>query len=1271
MRKLIEASDLTAKADSDVFRLRCPELLQKLILTDAGELRDSIRAPSGSAGTAPGRDGHSYSVSGGRFVPQGQTLWEIGTGKDDFTKALSDFSKRADLCRSSGNDPGTITYVFVMFRTWRHPEDMKSWAEEQSKEGPFKQVIVFDAAILEDWLEASPGASRWARHKLLNMASTETGYLNAEESLEDFGRRYDFEKLSSKSPRSPSSATAPAFHQALLTTGYDGQVAQFNKATKSLGSKIQVAAETEAEAIAFACACIAERGAIDGSNLLHNTLVITSPEVIGDLSAIRGHVFILPQQIAASSGHRLHTDNVFVTATTRFIESPTAIVLAPRSTEVFATALAACGLDTSVTYSMSQKVGRSLSVLWREAPRSGYAEAPAWLAKAGDPLVRGLIMAGAFKTDHEHDITCLSKLSAQELADPHHTVKAHLNGPDPLLRRAGHLYAVCSQADALTFGGASLDKKNLDAFGEVLTTVFAYTEPKPEKHERVPLVTPTPRYSDQFKEGLAISALMMSTMSESYEIEYEGAPATLFIQRIIDRLIGNSNFYDFLESNRALVSLWAEASPSGFIEALDNLVEGGASTMAPLFQSKSDLMGMEWSHRLVSLMPAIGVLAWCGEHLRTSVSILTKLAEFDTTDSKHSPRPAEILEGIFSSWSPQTEASNETRLRLLREMTKNAPNVAVNVILSIMPASHRVQSPHSKPKFLPVAEPSLTWDDVWSFEVEAARVLFRSEIPAASWLANGLEKFCKLRDEGYSDLLTVLNAAMRMPENAALWSELSRVVRRHERFAHTDWALPEERLAPLRDLLKAFEPSDPRLDAQRFFEWEADHDVHLGKSTKEKLRSDREQALNAIWTQFGAAGIVEFSQTIKNPHPVIDWVQTSLSLEEALLVAHRASTEQVGRWPRHIAPALHHRFGEKFIVAVQAAHTAGNMSADEMMDALAGLLRTPEGRSSLEALEPELRKGVWSRIEGHDLFNVEEAEISRLVANVAEANVPEALFERITPLFERLPSPTLLELCQQMFQRTQNLKNRFPAREFLNALSLMWERRDVAAIELVKLELPFVRHHYMFKSRIWVTFRWLGETPSEFVEFIKAAYRDDDVVNRESSTRESDERTEEEKSWAQIAFWVVYNIDDAGFSNGTDIDLDRFCAWRDEVLRLAREAKHEISTLWTIARILAHMPPDPKQDIWPTKTVARLIDTFDSRELERTLAMTQFNNRGAYMGDGVEHALEWAERREAAAAAMSDFPVTHRFLLNCARSDRIDAENARKRREERELPSGV
>ena len=512
---------------------------------------------------------------------------------------------------------------------------------------------------------------------------------------------------------------------------------------------------------------------------------------------------------------------------------------------------------------------------------------------------------------------------------------------------------------------------------------------------------------------------------------------------------------------------------------------------------------------------------------------------------------------------------------------------------------------------------------------------------------------------------------MRMPDNNALWNELSRVVRRHERFAHTDWALPKERLSPLHALLTAFKPSDPRLDAQRFFEWEADHDVHLGKSTNEKLRSNRAQALEAIWIQFGTAGIVEFSQTIKNPHPVIDWVQTSLSLEEALLVAHRASTDQVGRWPRHMAPALHHRFGEKFIVAVQAAHTAGNMSADEMMDALAGLLRTPEGRSSLEALQPALRNEVWSRIEGHDLFNVEEAEISLVVANVAKANVPEAVFERITPLFERLSSSTCLELCQQLFQKIHHLKNRFPAREFLDALSLMWIRRDVEAIELVKLELPFVRHHYMFDNRIWVTFRWLAEAPAEFVEFVKAAYPDDDVVNQESSARESDERTEEEKSRAQIAFWVVYNIDDAGFSNGTDIDLDRFCAWRDEVLKLAREAKHEISAIWTIARILAHMPPDPKQDVWPTKTVAHLIDTFDSRELERTLAMTQFNNRGAYLGDGVQQSLEWAERRETAAAALSDFPVTQRFLLNCAGNDRIDAENARKRREERELPSGI
>src|SRR5688572_22758745 len=73
-----------------------PHVVRKLITAtvDPANLK-ALRIPVGDAIGRPGYDGRVESVGGNAYVPDGQSIWEMGTG-DAEPKANADYKSRTD-----------------------------------------------------------------------------------------------------------------------------------------------------------------------------------------------------------------------------------------------------------------------------------------------------------------------------------------------------------------------------------------------------------------------------------------------------------------------------------------------------------------------------------------------------------------------------------------------------------------------------------------------------------------------------------------------------------------------------------------------------------------------------------------------------------------------------------------------------------------------------------------------------------------------------------------------------------------------------------------------------------------------------------------------------------------------------------------------------------------------------------------------------------------------------------------------------------------------
>ena len=139
--KWIHAQNLETWAGTKISRDDIARLVGKLVRASAPRL-DSFRFPSGDAAGIPGYDGHLIAEGVAPYVPDGESVWEFGTGQEYVQKANEDYEKRSKqpLCV----DRRRATFVFVTPRVWSGNLSLTDWEKEKNEKNEWKSVLARD-----------------------------------------------------------------------------------------------------------------------------------------------------------------------------------------------------------------------------------------------------------------------------------------------------------------------------------------------------------------------------------------------------------------------------------------------------------------------------------------------------------------------------------------------------------------------------------------------------------------------------------------------------------------------------------------------------------------------------------------------------------------------------------------------------------------------------------------------------------------------------------------------------------------------------------------------------------------------------------------------------------------------------------------------------------------------------------------------------------------------------------------------------------------------
>ena len=721
--------------------------------------------------------------------------------------------------------------------------------------------------------------------------------------------------------------------------------------------------------------------------------------------------------------------------------------------------------------------------------------------------------------------------------------------------------------------------------------------------------------------------------------------------------------------------LLAEADPQGFLDAIEQGLEGERPVLQTMFADVEGFSALFSSSPHTGLLWSLELLCWSPEHLSRAARALARLAELDPT-GRLSNRPDRSLRTIFLPWIPRTSASLEQRLRVIDDLGRHYPDIAWELLLAIMPRSHQTSSQTPSPRFrawMPSEEGVPVSEWLAAIDGICERAIAAAAHDGGRW-AQLVDHLGDLPVDQRDRMVAALEAlpAEGMPHagRVALWDALTEFVGKHRAYRDARWSLDDEALRPLDAVARRLEPDDPVERHAWLFDWRphlpgADRDDY--DAQQRILAQARRDAVAATLEVAGWAGIERLAGAARLPEEV-GWHAGSLTAGRftAQVVERLDSAGELRRFAAGWVRARVVTEGDEALACLRTKMPGWPGEAQTAF--LLALGRHEAVMDLLGGVERPVRDAYWSAVDPAALLATDpELATGELIAHNRGWAALDFLSLLCLPDQSRSgPPPDLIRAALDAVlegapdENTRGVSAGYEVGLLLDQL----EQQGADAQTMVRYEWAFftlLQDHRQPRALHWA----LAEDPDFFVELVCHVYR-------ASSDRGSEATREREAAIARNAHSVltdwrrVPGSDDAGA-----IDPARLRTWVRRVRLLLADRDRAVVGDQQIGQVLARSGPGA-DGLWPAEAVRELLEDLGSRDVEIGLTIGRHNarggtTRGLYDGGRQERALS-RQHREWSHAVMDEWPRTARVLAELAddyerEARREDAEAQRRANE--------
>lgn len=1241
---LADATDLHDWANRiDAFAL-LPLLIRRLALFSLQTV-EKINFRSEEGVRLSGWDGILRVSQGNAFIPPGTSGWEMGTDKNVKGKADYEYDNRVK--DPLGLHPANSTFVFVTPRRWKNKEE---WAQAKRHEGVWKDVRVIDADDLSAWLEISPSVHIWFSILIGKRPSSVN-------DLQNFWQTW-------------SGATQPTLVPELLLSGRAASVAQVQEFLRARPSVLEIKADTREEALAFLTASILSLGNDEErERTLARVVIVEDHAAWRQLAGWNRSLVLVPSfddrrtvPEALTSGH-----SIVIPLGGGDQPSQGAIVLPRLNRDEAKKALEGMHIPADRAGELAALARRSMEALRRTIAISASTLTPGWANAENARSLLPALLTGQWNDRNPNDQKALSDIAEKEYAEITTALLRWSNEHDPPVRRVGDIWMFVSKEDGWSLLSRYLSTQDLERFETVALEVLTERDPEYELpvSERLEanLRGKVLKRSEEIRNGVAETLAIMGSLSEVHPISgiLSGQE---WATRIITKLLSQAEDWTLWVSLSPVLQFIAEAAPEAFLSALERAISDPNKHLAKIFTDGETTLLQGSPH--TGLLWSLEVLAWCPELLAQTALILARLAGLDP-GGRMSNRPINSLREIFLCWSPGTAANLDKRLRVIDMMRKREPNVAWDLLCSLLPRIMDSSNPTAKPSWRdwkPEETSSVTYAEVFRATQEIVeRQLEDVGTSGSRWraLIEDLHEVRSEFDKIVGQLKSLDPQALTETDKVAIWDSLRKFVSRHRRFHDAQWALPDELVDRLDDLQGRFEPIDPII--KRVWLFSDDPDLPYKRSEDEydtAVEEAQTKSIEGLYVLGGLPLIFKLTEQARCPWKVGTALGTTKlydgsegELLTQCLGSPNRSLQQLGM---NFLIKRRSTKGLEWVVGLQVQNEWTGWTPQQRADYFRCLPFTDRTtREALDLQDEETQRLYWSEVGpyGHGKL---EGEFSEMVVEkfVKYDQLETAIVfldlyahRKECPVPPKLIAEVLTKATRASVQEIDWKGHGHRVAELLEHLAKSGQVPDTELAQLEWYFLPFLR----FDRRPITLFKALADDPEFFVEMLKFVYL--------AENQEPQEATEEQRTRAHYAHDLLLR-----WHRGPGLDADervspeKLKTWISKALELASAHGRLKAAEHQIGKVLAHYPSGA-DGAWPHDAIRDLIEEQANDEMQNGITLGILNSRGVvsrslYEGGRQEKAI--AERYKEYARILSDkWPRTSMLMKEISRSYELQA----------------
>lgn len=1245
-------------------RTRLAVFLRKLVNSTGIGLTESV-FPGNEDGERPGWDGWTEASQGIPWVPAGKTGWEFGVNSDVKGKADGDFSKSVGAM--AAEERRETTFIFVTPRKWAGKDD---WAKEQRSKALWKDVRAYDRSDLEQWLEQSIPGQTWFANETDRAASDVR-------SLDKVWADW-------------ADVAVPSLTPSLFDTAIEaGERAIANYLKAHPARPFVLVADSVGEAYAFLSAVLSEQ---------HETLGHYRDQVVvfDKAGAFKKVASSIAEIIAVASDrdvqielapHVTSIHSIMVYPRNAAAKDPD-LVLEPLGSIAFERALSEMGKTRDEIQTLEAESGRSLTVLRRRLSEVEAVRSPLWsvdTALAGKLVPFALV--GAWDSKNDADCEAVSLMadgrSYKGLERDFQALSVHDDSP---VWMVGSYRGVVSKIDALFAVRNSITASDLERFFEIARLILGEDDPALDLAEEdrwlASIRGKTREFSGALRRGIAETLVLLSVHGGKLFADRLGVNCGLQALLVVRELLtsdGKRLDQRKLEANERDLRTYAEAAPDEFLDIIERDLKSEESAalglMRPantgLFGIGSPRTGMLW---------ALEGLCWSPQTFPRAVLVLAGLAEVELNDNLAN-KPINSLLSVFRSWMPQTSATVEQRIDLVKGLARKHPRVAWQICVAQFQAYSQTGDYSHKPIWRPdgfgFGEPEKSGERIHKF----VRAMVDMSLSWASHdretLSDLVERIDVLANEDQERVWQCIHAWAESGASDAdkAW------LRERIRVSVMSWRAARKGKGKDQDTLrdaaenayKALEPQDLLAKHEWLFRtsWvdESAEELHDEKfdfrKREERVSKLRTDALIEILEARGIEGIIELAR-MGEAASEIGWLLSKHifngdRLADFLISLLAEETDELGAAERNL---------------VRAALLAIEPPSERITLLKRVLKQTPDQHRAMLLKQAPFDRATWRFIDECDPAErahywrdvvpsgrAKEGELQEGLERLMKAGRPRAAFAHSRFQHEELSVHTLYELLSTMAREDGNDRPgeyQLSQHHIADAFEVVQDSSDYSMEQKAQLEFAYLE---VLADRSGSRGRgipnleeYVEDHPEFFVQAVVWAYRRDDSGEDVEPWRVEPERIQ---FFAERGYKLIDSLKRLPcHDRDGKLSSEKLIKWVSKARELGEEVSRLEMTEHAIGQLLS-ASPDGEDGIWPCEAVRDAIEQVQSEAMCDGFTTGKFNRRGVtWRGEGGQPERDLAAKYKGWADAIRythPFTATH-ILDDLANTYRRDAD---------------